>query len=125
MNRSFFTNLFLDFIPFTQNSIPFPILTTCSQVTVNYRLPLHLAPSWFTECWERWQQDSKKKESGAKDTEKKREEAEEGEQRTKNQEDDKDKQEDAVSKGKEGRNDAKDHRAKGVMGKVAEEEKER
>ena len=38
---------------------------------------------------------------------------------------DKEKQEDDVSKGKEGRNDAKDHRAKGVMGKVAEEEKER
>ena len=31
------------------------------QVTVNYRLPLHLAPSWFTECWKSWQNDSKEK----------------------------------------------------------------
>jgi len=31
------------------------------EVTVNYRLPLHLAPSWFTECWTRWQNDSKEK----------------------------------------------------------------
>ena len=27
------------------------------KVTVNYRLPLHLAPSWFRDCWTRWQQD--------------------------------------------------------------------
>ena len=24
---------------------------------MNYRLPLHLAPSWFRDCWTRWQQD--------------------------------------------------------------------
>ena len=32
-----------------------------AKVTVNYRLPLHLAPSWFRDCWTRWQQDLGKK----------------------------------------------------------------
>ena len=31
------------------------------KVTVNYRLPLHLAPSWFRDCWTRWQQHLGKK----------------------------------------------------------------
>merc|ERR1712223_2108781 len=30
------------------------------EVTVNYRLPLHLAPSWFRNCWTRWHQDLKR-----------------------------------------------------------------
>jgi len=29
------------------------------EVTVNYRLPLQLAPLWFTECWRSWQNDSR------------------------------------------------------------------
>merc|ERR1712223_1895028 len=31
------------------------------EVTVNYRLPLHLAPTWFRDCWTRWHQDLGKK----------------------------------------------------------------
>ena len=27
------------------------------KVTVNYRLPLHLAPSWFRDCWTKWHHD--------------------------------------------------------------------
>ena len=30
------------------------------KVTVNYRLPLHLAPTWFRDCWTRWHQDLKR-----------------------------------------------------------------
>ena len=34
-----------------------------AKVTVNYRLPLHLAPSWFRDCWTRWRQDLGRKSS--------------------------------------------------------------
>ena len=30
------------------------------KVTVNYRLPLHLAPTWFRDSWTRWHQDLKR-----------------------------------------------------------------
>ena len=33
----------------------------CPKVTVNSRLPLHLAPSWFRDCWTGWHQDLNRK----------------------------------------------------------------
>ena len=53
------------------------------KVTVNYRLPLHLAPSWFRDCWTSWQQDlgrkNMKEEKEIKDLKRKALEVEEKE----------------------------------------------